>query len=160
VASVLKVVSFGDGVFRRAGRHNRRRDGLDRHRGCDHNWRGAGRDRRIGRLHKRRRLYCSSWSRCCDWLLRLSAALHEQGHQTDAVNGEDEEDRDLHAGTALVLLLQSGALWNEWVLVVHFQMALLRLSIEALVEFVRFAPGLCLKKTPEQNFDILASLHC
>jgi hypothetical protein len=33
-------------------------------------------------------------------------------------------------------------------------MALLRLLFEALVEFVRFAPVLCLKKTPEQTFDI------
>jgi hypothetical protein len=70
------------------------------------------------------------------------------------MNGKDEKDRDLHTGTALVFLLQSGALLNEWVLVVHFQMALLRLLFEALVEFVRFAPVLCLKKTPEQILDV------
>jgi hypothetical protein len=49
------------------------------------------------------------------------------------VNGKDKEDRDLYAGTTLAFLLQSGALWNKWILIVHFQMALLRLSIEVLV---------------------------
>jgi hypothetical protein len=38
--------------------------------------------------------------------------LHEQGNQTDAVNGQDKKDRDLDAGTTLVSLLQSGALWD------------------------------------------------
>jgi hypothetical protein len=76
------------------------------------------------------------------------------------VNGKDEEDRDLYAGTALVFLLQSGALWNDWILVVHFQMTLLRLSIEVLVEFVRFAPGFSLKKPRSKIFVLLASLHC
>ena len=93
-------------------------------------------------------------------LFRLPAALHEQGHQTDAVNGQDEEDRDLYAGTAFVFLLQSGALWNEWILVVHFQLALLRLFIEVLVEFVRFAPGFCLKKPRSKIVMFSASLHC
>lgn len=149
-----EAISPDNSVICGAGRDGRRGGRFDRGRSGDHNWRSAGRDRWIGRLHKRRRRIARGVFGRCDRLLRLSAALHEQGHQTDAMNGEDEKDGDLYAGTALVLLLQSGALLNEWVLVVHFQMALLRLLFEALVEFVRFAPVLCLKKTPEQILDV------
>ena len=102
---------------------------------------------------------------CVRRLFRLPATLHQQGHQTDAVNGQDEEDRDLYAGTTLVFLLQSGALWNEWILIVHFQMALLRLSIEVLVDFSSLRSGVFPQKTPKQNshvsrFASLLHRHC
>jgi hypothetical protein len=76
------------------------------------------------------------------------------------VNGQDEKDGDLYSGMALAFLLQNGALWSEWTLVVHFQMALLRMSFEVLVEFVRFAPGFCLKKPQSKIFMFRVSLHC
>ena len=63
------------------------------------------------------------------------------------MNGKDEEDRDLHAGTTFAFLLQSGALWNEWILIVHFQMALLRRSIEVLVDL----SSLCCRVLPHKN---------
>lgn len=75
------------------------------------------------------------------------------------MNGKDEKDCDLYAGTTLVLLLQSGALWNQWILVVHFQMALLRLFIEVLVEFVRFAPRVFFKQPRGKILIFRASLH-
>jgi hypothetical protein len=90
----------------------------------------------------------------------LATALHEQGDKPDAVNGKDEKDRDLYACTAFVFLLQSGALWNEWILVIHFQMALLRLFIEVLVECVRFAPGFSLKRPRRKIVMFRTSLHC
>ena len=76
------------------------------------------------------------------------------------MDGQYEEDRDLYAGTTLVFLLRSGAQWIQWILVVHFQMALLRLFIEVLVQFVRFAPGFSLKKPRSKILMSLASLHC
>src|SRR5207302_6496851 len=47
------------------------------------------------------------------------AALHQQGKQTDAVDGQDEKHRDFYAGTTFVLLFQKGTLREEWTLVVH-----------------------------------------
>jgi hypothetical protein len=92
----------------------------------------------------------------------LPAALHQQSHQADAVNGQDEEDRDLYAGTTLVFLLQSGAWWDEWILVVHFQVALLRLSIEVLFNFGSLCCGVLPQKTPQQNSQVFrfVSLQC
>ena len=81
------------------------------------------------------------------------------------MNGENEEDRDLHSGTPFVLLLQSGALWNEWVLIVHFQMARLRLSIEVLVDLSSLCCGVLPQKNPQQNscvsrFASMVRSHC
>ena len=103
---------------------------------------------------------------CARRFFRLSTALHQQGHQTDAVNSEHKEDRDLYAGTTPAFLLQSGALWNEWILIVHFQMALLRLSIEVLVDFSSLCHGVFPQKNPVANFSFVllrctaSLLHC
>jgi hypothetical protein len=87
--------------------------------------------------------------------------LHEQeGHQKDAVNGKDEEDRGLYARAAFVFLLQSGALLDEWVLVIHYQMALLRRFIEVLVECVGFAPGLSIERPRRKIVMFRTLLHC
>jgi hypothetical protein len=47
-------------------------------------------------------------------------------------------------------------------LIVHFQVALLRLSIEVLVAFGSLYSGVLPQKTPKQNSHVLrfASLHC
>jgi hypothetical protein len=38
--------------------------------------------------------------------------LHQQGQQTDAMDGEDEKYRDLYARAAFVFLFQEGTLWD------------------------------------------------
>ena len=64
-----------------------------------------------------------------------AAALHQQGQQADAVNGQDEKDGDLHAGAVFVFLLRNGALWQEWILVIHILIGAGRLFFEELVWF-------------------------
>ena len=128
------------------------RSRLDRRRGGDHHGRIAGRDWRIGRSTKAGGGLLGNGLRRATGFFRLPATLHQQGHQTDAVNGQHEEDRDLHAGTTLVFLLQSGALWNKWILIIHFQMALLRLFIEVLVDLRSLRSGVFPQKTPEAKF--------
>ena len=81
------------------------------------------------------------------------------------MNGQDEKDGDLYSGMALVFLLQSGALWNEWILIVHFQMALSRPSIEVLVDFSSLCCRVLPHKNPEQKsymsrFASMLRSHC
>src|SRR5262249_50349850 len=77
----------------------------------------------------------------------LVAALHQQGQQTDTVNGQDEKDRDLYTRTALVFLLHQGAQWIQRTFVIHFFKRSVVYFIEAfvLLSFL-FAPGFSLKK--------------
>ena len=51
----------------------------------------------------------------------MTATLHQQRQQADPMKGQDKDNGDLDADAGLVFLLQKGALWNQRILVIHFE---------------------------------------
>src|SRR6266404_600908 len=72
------------------------------------------------------------------------------------MNRQHKKDGDFHAGAVGIFLLQKGALWDEWTLVIHCSRAQLRrsVSIEAIcLMLLRSLRGFPSKK-PGANFQI------
>ena len=105
-----ECITFLHDVLRPGPRRCRKRSGVNQGWWIGRSDYRCLRHRRIGRLE--------CWRGDCVRRFSLSGAviaaapLHQQGEQTNAVNGEDEENCDLHASAAFVFLLHKSSLWH------------------------------------------------